>query len=122
MLVLALKRLRKFWPRPGNEEAQGPLRLWHAVACAATWENFAGVRRTFGAADAFENKVIFDVGGNKFRLIAVVDHEHHRVFVRAVLTHQEDEEGKWILDSVGKDGGKKKKAAAPKRPPRKRRR
>jgi hypothetical protein len=59
--------------------------------------------RVPGSATQRKNKPIFDIGGNKYRLIAVRDYEHHKLFVRFVLTHEEYDRGLWKQDTFGKD-------------------
>lgn len=61
----------------------------------ANWRNFAEVRGCFPATDKVGDKFVFDVGGNKLRLIAAIHFNTGRVFVRAVLTHHEYDKGDW---------------------------
>lgn len=106
MRVISLKKLRSFWQDPRNANAEVPLRAWYRVVRHADWKNFADVKATYNATDQTGNKVIFDVGGNKFRLIAVIDYERHKLFVRHVLTHKEYETGNWKKDTFGTDWGR----------------
>jgi len=101
--VISLKKLRGFWENSRNPGAESPLRAWYQVAKAADWTCFADVRETYSAADAVGNKVVFDIGGNKYRLIAVIDYEGHKVFVRHVLDHKEYDKGRWKKDTFGED-------------------
>ena len=64
----------------------------------ATWRNFADVRTVFPSADQVGKFTVFDIGGNKFRLIAVIHFNRGKVFVRHVLTHQEYDRGQWKND------------------------
>jgi mRNA interferase HigB len=96
MHVISKKKLREFWvlyPR-----AESPLEVWYQIAKRAEWENFADVRKTFNAADSVGRFVVFDIGGNKYRLIAVIHFNRAKLFVRHVLTHAEYDEGKWKDD------------------------
>jgi mRNA interferase HigB len=93
MHVISKKKLREFWelyPR-----ARPPLEAWYQVAKPARWENLADVRKTFPTADRVGRFVVFDVGGNKYRLIAAIHFNRGKLFVRHVLTHAEYDEGKW---------------------------
>ena len=62
---------------------------------AAGWKNTAHVRDSFRDADFVDNRVVFNVGGNKYRLIAAISFEAQLVVVEAVLTHKEYDKGKW---------------------------
>ena len=61
----------------------------------AAWRNFAEVKQAFGRVDACGRCVIFDIGGNKFRLIAAIHYNTQRIYVRHVLTHVEYDRGLW---------------------------
>lgn len=96
MHVISKKRLRDFWDR--HPKAKVPLEAWYQVAKHAEWENFADVRLTFNTADIVGHFVVFDIGGNKYRLIAAIHFNRGKVFVRHVLTHAEYDKGKWQDD------------------------
>ena len=93
MRVISRKKLREFWEL--YPKARTPLDAWYQVAKRAKWENFAEVRRTFNSADVVGRFVVFNIGGNKYRLIAVIHYNRGKVFIRHVLTHAEYDEGKW---------------------------
>ncbi|VTU00660.1 hypothetical protein : Uncharacterized protein OS=Anabaena sp. 90 GN=ANA_C13507 PE=4 SV=1: DUF2136 [Gemmataceae bacterium] len=93
MHVISKKKLRDFWevyPR-----AKAALEAWYQVAEHAEWESFAEVRQTFNTADQVGKFTVFDIGGNKYRLIAAIHFNRGKLFVRHVLTHVEYDEGKW---------------------------
>ena len=71
---------------------------WHQVAKHAEWEQFAEVRETFNTVDLVGRFLVFDIGGNKYRLIAVIHFNRGKLFIRHVLTHAEYDEGKWKDD------------------------
>jgi mRNA interferase HigB len=98
MRVISLKLLRKFWQR--HPDAEGPLRNWYKVACAATWRSLQDARADYPHADGVENEqgetlTVFNIGGNKFRLVARIRYDYQLVNVRFVLTHAEYSSGKW---------------------------
>lgn len=63
---------------------------WYTTTSAAAWSNFADVRKTFNAADyVADGKVVFDVGGNKYRIVALIGFRTGRVFILFVGTHAE---------------------------------
>ena len=65
------------------------------MAEVAEWESFADVRETRADADQVGKFTVFDIGGNKYRLIAVIHFNRGMVYVRHVLTHAEYDKGKW---------------------------
>ena len=89
MQVIARRTLRRFWER--HPQAEGPLKVWFAVATGANWTSPAEMKRQFGASVDFvsDNRVIFDIGGNKYRLVAHISYEFGRVLVKFVGTHAE---------------------------------
>jgi mRNA interferase HigB len=72
-----------------------PLDRWMGIVEAAAWKTTADVRATFLNADFVGGKVVFNIGGNKYRLISTTSFEVQIVSVEAVLTHKEYDKGKW---------------------------
>jgi len=73
MHVISRSRLRLFWKTCRNRaDAERALSAWYKIASKAAWENFAGLKQTFGSADQVGNCVVFDVGSNRYRLIGRV--------------------------------------------------
>ncbi len=98
MRVISLKPLREFWDL--HPDAKEPLRQWYKTATAAAWRSLKDVRQTYSHADGVRTKqsetlTVFNIGGNKYRLIARIRYDHQLVNVRYVLTHDEYNEGKW---------------------------
>lgn len=98
MRVISLKPLRAFWDCHGDAEL--PLREWFKTTLKATWSSLRDVRQTYPQADGVKTKnsgtlTVFNIGGNKYRLVARVRYDHELVNVRSVLTHEEYDEGKW---------------------------
>lgn len=90
MRVIARRTLREFWER--HPQAERPLRAWYKIVSAARWSRPADVKATFGAGVDFvgDNRIIFDIGGNKYRLIVrVVYDPFYRILIKFVGTHQE---------------------------------
>jgi len=97
MHVISLKKLREFWEHHPN--AEKPSRAWHQIAENAQWDNFDDVRSVFGKrVDRVDKFVVFDIGGNKYRLIAVIHYNRQKVYVRHVLTHSDYDFGTWKDD------------------------
>jgi mRNA interferase HigB len=93
MHVISKKKLRRFWEQ--YPKAKSPLEAWYQVAKHAEWENLADMRQTFSTADPVGRFVVFNLGGNKYRLIAVIHFNRGKLFIRHMLTHAEYDEGKW---------------------------
>jgi mRNA interferase HigB len=85
--------MRTFWQK--HPDAERPLRNWIRITKAAAWDSFADVRDSFRAADVFRRCVIFDVGGNNYRLTAKINYQAKLVFVRHVMTHKEYDSDFW---------------------------
>ncbi|MCC6125264.1 MAG: type II toxin-antitoxin system HigB family toxin [Pirellulales bacterium] len=97
MHVISEKKLRQFWEK--WPEAETPLRAWHRVAEHAQWQSFAEVRDVYPHADRVGRCTIFNIGGNKFRLVAVIYFNRGKLYIRHVLTHEEYDGDKWKEDS-----------------------
>ena len=59
------------------------------------FSSFTRLRTIFPAADQVDNKTVFNIGGNKYRLIAAIHYNRRRVYIRAILTHAEYDRGGW---------------------------
>ena len=72
-------------------QAEGPLRSWHAVVSKAEWKTPADVKAVFGATVDFlrDNRIVFDIAGNKYRLVAHMSYPFKRVLVKFIGTHRE---------------------------------
>jgi mRNA interferase HigB len=117
MHVISMTKLRQFWDKDGNGDAEVALRNWHRIAEHATWGSVADVKRTYSTADPVERFIVFNIGGNKYRLIVLIDFAKQKLFVRHVLSHEEYSRGSWKKDPWFKG---KKKATGKARPLRRR--
>jgi mRNA interferase HigB len=91
--IISKKKLREFWEE--HPRARAPLEEWYQVVKHAAWKSVADVRSTFSTASVVGRFVVFNIGGNKYRLIAAIHFNRGKLFVRHVLTHPEYDEGKW---------------------------
>jgi mRNA interferase HigB len=90
MRIIAVGTLREFWSRPGRRDAEQPLRTWVHIVRAVDWSRPTDIKVLFNSADILANdRVVFNIGGNKYRLIAAVHHRGKRVYVRFIGTHAE---------------------------------
>jgi mRNA interferase HigB len=88
--IIAVGTLREFWARPGRSDAEQPLRAWASVVKAADWSKPTDVKDMFRSADILANgRAVFNIGGNKYRLVAAVHYRGKRVYIRFVGTHAE---------------------------------
>jgi len=70
--------------------AKVPLNDWYGKCKQAQWKNFAEVRQTFNSVDSIGNdRYVFDIGGNNFRIVAMIHFSIRTVYIRAILTHKE---------------------------------
>ncbi len=101
MRIITERKIREFWQSgKGFEKTtrENTMREWIKVVKLADWRNFPELKRTFNHADIYKNCLIFDVGGNKYRIIVKIEYQKHIVFIRFVLTHSEYDEKKWQFD------------------------
>ena len=96
MHILSLSRLREFWAR--HPDAEASLRSWYRVVKQARWQRFTDVRAHYGSVDQVGKFTVFNIAGNKYRLITVIHFNTGRVYVRRVLTHAEYDRGTWKDD------------------------
>ena len=90
MRIIAVSTLRRFWTRSGRGDAEQPLRAWVHIVRSAEWSKPTDVKTMFRSADVLKNgRVIFDIGGNKYRLVAAIHYRGQRVYIRFVGTHRE---------------------------------
>ena len=93
MHVVSRKALRLFWGQ--HPDSQTALVRWFKVMRQTDFRNFAELRAVFPSADKVDDWTIFNIGGNKCRLIASIHFNRRKVYIRHVLTHQEYDRGSW---------------------------
>lgn len=89
--MIALRTLREFWEtHPQGRDAEGPSRAWHAEAERADWATPADVKAQYRSASVLKSgRIVFNVAGNKFRLVVRINFAYRVVYVRFVGTHGE---------------------------------
>jgi len=95
MHVISRKKLKEATMRHSDLEI--PLDAWFRIAKKAEWKNLADIRKTFSSADAVGKWTVFNVKGNRYRLITEINYAFGRIYIRHVLTHAEYERGTWKL-------------------------
>jgi mRNA interferase HigB len=96
MRIITKRRLTDFYQK--HASAKGSLLAWHKNTSAATWQNLVELKQAFPSADLVNNFTVFNIGGNKYRLIVYVDYEDAIVFIRHILTHAEYDKDNWKDD------------------------
>jgi len=91
--VISRKKLKEAAQQHGDLEA--PLDVWFRIAKRATWRTLGEVRKTFASADLVGKWTIFNIKGNRYRLITEINYRFQRIYVRHVLTHNEYDQEKW---------------------------
>jgi len=93
MHIISRKTLRTFWEKyPDSETA---LARWFKIVQRTDFANFADLRATFPSADQVGNLIVFNIGGNKYRLIASIHFNRHKIYIRYVMAHKEYDKGDW---------------------------
>jgi len=98
MRVIKPSRLREYWE--AHAKARKPLEVWYAVTKRVEWRNLVDLRKTFGSADEVKVKsgkavVVFNIGGNNYRLICAVHYDRKKVFVLRFMNHAEYSKDNW---------------------------
>lgn len=88
MRIVALKTLREFWIQ--HPDAEQPLRAWHDEVSRAEWRAPTDIKAQFGNASILKGRrVVFNIKGNRYRLVAALAYHTGLVFVKFVGTHAE---------------------------------
>ena len=93
MHVISRKRLKEAAVK--RSELEAALDAWFRIAKRADWKNLADVRKTYSSADAVGRWTVFNIKGNRYRLITENNYAFGRIYVRHVLTHAEYDKGDW---------------------------
>ena len=90
MRIVSHKKLQQFCQIPGHEDSKAALERWYEITDAAEWHSFADVKTDFGDVDSVGNQhYVFNIRGNKYRLVVVIKFVMGYVFIRFVGTHKE---------------------------------
>jgi mRNA interferase HigB len=94
--VITRRTLKQF--AESHRAAEKPLDNWYHVATKAHWLSIADVRADYPHADPVGTCIVFNIGGNKFRLITRIFFRRQRAYIVSVLTHNEYDKGGWKRD------------------------
>ena len=78
-----------------HKHCESALDGWYPLIKSGEFENFAQLRETFGSIDKVGDYHVFNIAGNKLRLIAAIHYNRGKVYIRAILTHTEYDADKW---------------------------
>ena len=93
MHVISRKVLRQFWQEyPDSETA---LIRWLKIIESVSFQSFEELRSVFPNADLVTNLIVFNIGGNKYILIASIHFNLQKVYIRYILTHSEYDKDRW---------------------------
>lgn len=92
MRIISRRTLREHWEKPGRGDSRAPLTDWYNVVHLADWSDTAAVKEQFRSASFVGDRVVFNIAGNKYRLVAGIDFRYRTLYVKWVGSHQEYDE------------------------------
>ncbi|WP_213948082.1 type II toxin-antitoxin system HigB family toxin [Luteibacter sp. dw_328] len=93
MRVISNRRLVDFGQL--HPDAAEPLRSWRKLVESRSYQGFSDLKQTFGSADIVGDKHVFDIRGNRYRLVCRIDYQAQHCYIRAILTHVQYDRGHW---------------------------
>lgn len=90
MRIISRARLREFWRQPSYSDAEQPLKAWFDEAKKASWETPQDIKNKYGTASFVgNNRVVFNIHGNKYRLVVALNYSAKIIFIRFIGTHKQ---------------------------------
>ncbi len=90
MRIIAIKTLKAFWEARGHDDAERSLRAWIKEIEAADWKDPGDIKAQFRSASVLQDgRVVFDIHGNRYRLVVWINFAFRVVYIRFVGTHEE---------------------------------
>ncbi|MBO0858124.1 MAG: type II toxin-antitoxin system HigB family toxin [Chloracidobacterium sp.] len=96
MNVISQQALREFWRR--RPESEEPLRSCYRTCRKARWRNLDDVQDIYPHADVYGSCTVFNIGGNKYRLVVMINYAGQAIYIKNVLTHAEYDRERWKND------------------------
>ncbi len=94
--IISWRKIREFLQdHPEDPSAVGAFGAWYDRAEETEFRHFGDVKNSFPGADQVGHLVVFNIGGNKYRLIAEIQYHRRKIYLRDVFTHREYNKGKW---------------------------
>jgi mRNA interferase HigB len=91
--VVSRKRILEFAAK--HPDSRSALLAWFKIMSTTNYRNFADLRRTFASADQVSDLTVFNISGNKYRLIAAIHYNRQKVYIRNILKHADYDRGLW---------------------------
>jgi mRNA interferase HigB len=90
MRIISRKTLRQFWQKRQYADAEQPLKAWFQEAAKADWSSPAAIKAAYRSASVVaDNRVVFNIAGNKYRLVVKVNYPYRVMYIRFVGTHRQ---------------------------------
>ena len=90
MRIIAKRTLRTFWEQANYIDSRAPLESWHDEVLKAIWITPQAVKEQYGSASIFaNNRVVFNIGGNKYRLVVEMQYKANIAWVKFIGTHEQ---------------------------------
>ncbi len=93
MHIITRKRINEFIEK--YPDSQSSLDTWYRIIKRMDYSSFSELKQHFSRADYVDGYVVFNIGGNEYRLIAVIHFNRRKVYIREILTHSEYDRNKW---------------------------
>ena len=107
MHIISRKALSNFWEI--WPDAQTPLVAWFRIVKIGTFGDFNALKAAFGSVDYVAPFTIFDIGGNKFRIVAAIHYNRQKLYIRRVYTHAEYDDWSEAMRKVKRKRNKRMK-------------
>jgi mRNA interferase HigB len=93
MRIISRKALRRFWEKREYADAEQPLKAWFREASIADWASPSAIKVMYRSASVIgNNRVVFNIAGNKYRLVVKVNYPYRVLYIRFVGTHRQYDE------------------------------
>lgn len=90
MRVISVKKIKDFWSRPNSRDSEQSLRAWYAEARKGNWSSPHEIKRKYGTASIIGNdRIVFNICGNKYRLVVAVKYDFKIIYIRFIGTHKQ---------------------------------
>ncbi|GAP95192.1 type II toxin-antitoxin system HigB family toxin [Leptolyngbya sp. NIES-2104] len=96
MRVISRKKLREFCK--GHADACDALYNWYRVSSKANWQDLLEVQQVYPNAEAVGNFTVFNIKGNRYRLVVDLVYRTQRIYIKYILTHAEYDKDEWKND------------------------